>query len=86
MWKKLFELFRCQVFLARDVQENKETIARLRQEFDELSELVLRLQFEIQSVREEERHEREKSLLKIENALLRFEKLLPPSGDARKRK
>jgi hypothetical protein len=55
MWKKLFDLFRGQVFLARDVQENKESIARLRQGFDELSELVIKLQFEIQSVREEER-------------------------------
>ena len=31
MWKKLFDLFRGQVFLARDVQENKESIARLRE-------------------------------------------------------
>lgn len=86
MWKKLLELFRVQVFLARDVQENKEKIARLRQEFDDLSGLVVRLQFEVQSLREEERHEREKLLLKIENALLRFEKLLPPPADTRKRK
>ena len=74
MWKKLFDLFRGQVFLARDVQENKESIARLRQGFDELSELVIKLQFEIQSVREEDRHEREKLLLKMENVLLRFER------------
>ena len=40
LWKKLLELFRAQVFLARDVQENKEKIARLRQEFDDLSGLV----------------------------------------------
>jgi FtsZ-binding cell division protein ZapB len=83
MWKKLFELFRGQVFLARDVQENKETIACLRHELDELSELVVKLQFEIQSLREEDRHEREKNLLKIENALLRFEKLLPPASDTK---
>ncbi len=86
MWKKLLELFRAQVFLARDVQENKEKIARLRQEFDDLSGLVVRLQFEIQLIREEERHEREKLLLKMENVLLRFEKLLPPPADTRKRK
>ena len=86
MWKKLFDLFRGQVFLARDVQENKETIARLRHEFDELSDLVVKLQFEIQSVREEERHEREKLVLRMENALLRFERLLPPASESKKRK
>jgi len=79
MWKKLLELFRAQVFLARDVQENKEKIARLRQEFDDLSGLVVRLQFEIQSLREEERHEREKLMLRLENALLKFERQLPPA-------
>ncbi len=86
MWKKLLELFRAQVFLARDVQENKEKISRLRQEVDELSDLVIRLQFEIQSVRQEERHEREKLALRMENSPLRFERLLPPSTDVKKRK
>ena len=77
MWKKLLELFRAQVFLARDVQENKEKIARLRQEFDELSGLVVRLQFEIQSLREEQRHERETLMLCLENVLFKFERQLP---------
>jgi hypothetical protein len=39
----------------------------------------------MRSLREEERHEREKLVLKMENALLRMEKLLPPS-DSKKRK
>ena len=86
MWKKLLELLRAQVFLARDLQENKEKIRRLRQEFDELSELVLRLQFEIQRVREEDRHEREKMMLRIENALLRLEHQLPPTKDPKRLK
>jgi len=86
MWKKLLELFRAQVFLARDVQENKEKIARLRQEFDELSGLVVRLQFEIQSLREEERHEREKLMLRLENALLKFERQLSSGKEPRKLK
>ena len=90
MWKKLLELFRGQVFLARDVQENKENLARLRQEFDELSGLVQRLQYElsgeIRSLREEERHEREKLVLRLENALLRFERQLPSPKDGKKLK
>ena len=90
MWKKLLELFRSQVFLARDVQENKENVARLRQEFDELSDLVERLQYElggeIRGLREEERHEREKLVLRLENALLKFERHLPPPKDGKKLK
>ena len=86
MWKKLLELFRAQVFLSRDVQENKEKIARLRQEFDDLSGLVVRLQFEIQSLREEQRHERETLMLRLENALLKFERQLPPAKEPKKLK
>lgn len=84
MLKKLLELFRGQVFLAKDVQDNKESIARLRQEFDELSDLVMRLQYEVRSLREEERHEREKLVLSVENALLKFERRLPPAKGSKK--
>lgn len=86
MLKKLLELFRGQVFLAKDVQDNKESIARLRQEFDELSDLVVRLQYEVRGLREEERHEREKFVLSIENALLKFERRLPPAKGPKKLK
>jgi uncharacterized protein YoxC len=86
MLKKLLELFRGQVFLAKDVQDNKESIARLPQEFDELSDLVMRLQYEVRSLREEERHEREKLVLSIENALLKFERRLPPAKGSKKLK
>ena len=84
MWKKLPELFRTHVFLARDVLENKEKIARLRQEFDELTDLVVRLQYEIRGLREEERLEREKLALQPENALLKFERQLPPVKEPKK--
>lgn len=53
---------------------------------DELAELVKNIQFEVQSLRESERHEREKTLLKLENALLKVERQLPPSKDSRKGK
>ena len=90
MWKKLLELFRGQLFLARDVQENKENLARLRREFDDLSDLVMRLQYElraeIRSLREEEKHEREKLVLRLENALLKFERQLPPPKETKKLK
>ena len=86
MLRKLLEFVRAQVFLARDVQENKERIARLRHEFDDLTDLVVRLQFEIKGLREEGRHENEKVLLKIENALLKFDKRLPSAKTSRRAK
>ena len=85
MWKKLLELLRTQVFLARDLQENRENIAKLRETVDELSSLMIKLQFEIEAIRQEDRHEREKMLLKMENTLLRFERLLPPSLPKRRK-
>ncbi len=86
MLKKLLELFRGQVFLARDVQQNKEDIANLRKEFDALTDVVTRLQYEIQSLREENRHEREKIMLKLENALLKSERQLPAPKPPKKLK
>jgi hypothetical protein len=44
------------------------------------------LQFEIQSLREEERHEREKLMLRLENALLKFERQLSPAKEPKKLK
>ena len=65
-------------------RKTKEKIASLRQEFDDLADLVVRLQYEIQGLREEDRHEREKALLKIENALLKFERQLPSAKDPKR--
>jgi hypothetical protein len=86
MLKKLLELFHAQVFLARDVQENKDNIAKLRAEFDELVDLVRSVQFDLKQLREEDRHEREKAMLKIENVLLKFERQLPPAKELKNRK
>lgn len=70
---------------ARDTRANKEAIVDLRREVDELALAVERISFELRSLKEGERHEREKFMLKMENALLRIEHLLPPS-DSRKKK
>ena len=71
---------------ARDTRSNKEAIAQLRKEFDELTKAVERISFQLRGLREEERLEREKLVLQIENALLRMEKRLPSSPDVKKRK
>jgi hypothetical protein len=71
---------------ARDTRANKEAITDLRKELDELARTMARFSFELRSLREEERHEREKLVLRVENALLRIERLLPPPADTKKRK
>jgi hypothetical protein len=76
--KQLFELVRQALFLLRDVQQNKEDIAKLRRELDETHDAVRALAFELERVAERESHERERLALKLETILLRFERRLPP--------
>jgi hypothetical protein len=85
MWKKLLEYFRTYLFLAHDVQQNRKDIIELQGGVRDLTELVKALQYEIRSLREEMAYDREMQALRLENAFLKFERLLPPPG-RRKRK
>ena len=86
MLKQAIELVYQVVFLLRDVQQNKEDIAALRKELHETSEAVRELVVELRSLRDEDRHEREKLVLRLENMLLKSERQLPSPKDARKLK
>ena len=46
----------------------------------------LGIRAEVQRNKETEQHEREKLVLRLENALLRFERLLPPAKAQKRRK
>lgn len=48
------------------------------------NEAVRQLAFELERIKERERHEREKFMLKIENALLRYERALPSAKESKK--
>ena len=72
--------------MLRDVEQNKEEIAKLRRELDETNSAVLQLAHEMQRISEREIHQREKLELRLENALLRFERLLPSAKPLKKRK
>ncbi len=74
------------LFLLRDVEQNKNDLAALKEQLAETNQVLRALAYEIQRVSEHERHEREKFMLKVENLLLRQERLLPPSKDPRKQK
>lgn len=85
MLQRIFEWFRSLLFLSRDVQTNTRDIAELRQELDRLSDTVAQLQSQMQRGFENEQHEREKFMLRVENALLRFDRSLPaPASKKRK--
>ena len=85
MWKQFAEYVLSFLNLARDTHANTAAIQALRQETDDLAATVEKLSFEIRATSERERHEREKFMLRVENALLRFERSLA-EGKSRKRK
>ena len=74
------------LLLLRDVEQNKQDIATLKEQMAETNQLVRQLAFEIQRTSEREQHEREKFALKIDNVLLRFERQLPPGKEPKKLK
>lgn len=85
MLPRLFELFRSLLFLVRDVEKDKSDIADLQREVKELSDELVQLRADMQRGFANERHEREKFLLRVENALLRFERSLPPARSKKRR-
>jgi len=85
MFKQLYELAKQLLGLAQDMRQNKTEIKELRQELRELSSAVQTLAHEIHRVSENDAHEREKLVLRLENQLLRHERLLP-SGKPRTQK
>jgi TolA-binding protein len=80
MFKQLVEVTRQALFLLRDVEQNKQDIATLKEQLAETNKAVTQLAHELQRSRE-----REKLLLRLDNALLRFERMLP-AARSKKRK
>ena len=68
------------------MQQNREDIEELRRELQQTNALLIDLAHKVERLSERERLEREKFELKVENALLRFERLLPPAKESRKQK
>ncbi|MBX3289356.1 MAG: hypothetical protein KF855_08410 [Acidobacteria bacterium] len=66
MWEKLFQGLKDLVFVLELSRRNSEEIKELKKRNDEIMLYVERLAFEIQRVRENEAHERDKILLKLD--------------------
>jgi len=77
MLKSLLEIMKQLLGLAKDTQDNKDSIKALQARLDTTAETLQRVIFELQRLKENEAHEREKVGLRLENVLLRSERLLP---------
>ena len=77
MWKQLTEWLTQMIVLARETQRNSDDIKQMRREIDELARAIERLAYEVRRGQDEEKHEREKLALRLENELLKFERRLP---------
>lgn len=76
MWKQFYEWVKWLVLLAQEVRRNRADIKELQNQFEELTAVVQELVFEVRRNKENEAHEREKLVLKLENAMLKFERRL----------
>ncbi len=76
MWKQIYESLKQLVLLSEQTRENRREIKAVRQELRDLTAVVERLAHEMRRASENQAHEREKLELRLENALLRFERRL----------
>ncbi len=79
MLKQLYELASKLFSLTRDTQDNRAQIKVLQRDLETLTTVVRQLTFELRRVDENQTHEREKLVLRMENTMLRS-KLALPSG------
>ncbi|MEO0248544.1 MAG: hypothetical protein ABIN58_03160 [candidate division WOR-3 bacterium] len=82
MWKSLHEFAKQILNLTHRTEQNQQEIAELRQQLkevasavEEIKDTVQRLIYELRPASENERHEREKLMLRLENELLAWEVL-----------
>jgi len=77
MWKQIFRMATKLLTLTQETERNKTEIKELRKELRELSSLVAGMAHELRRSNENEAHEREKLVLRLQNEMLRFERRLP---------
>ncbi len=77
MWEKIWDLLSKVATLTKDTDRNSQEIKEIRADIRDIYSKLERLAYEIQKTREEDRHEREKWALRLENELLKFERRLP---------
>ena len=71
MLKSLFEITKQLLGLAKDTQENKDNIKSVQTRLETVTETLKQVIFELQRLKENEAHEREKMGLRVENAFVK---------------
>lgn len=83
MLRSIFEIIKQLAGLSKDTQENREKLAEVHDNVEHLSDRLTHVVFEVERLKDNEAHEREKMGLRLENFLLRSgQNLLPaPASD-----
>ena len=79
MFKSLFELTTQLLGLAKDTKDNKDSIKAVQARLETVTDTLKQVIYELQRLKENEAHEREKMSLRLENVQLRSERSLPPA-------
>jgi chromosome segregation ATPase len=79
MWQQLFNMAKRLMLLVEETGRNRADIEELQRQVREMATAIEQLRHEIHRVSEKDEHEREKLVLLLENALLKFERRLPPA-------
>jgi FtsZ-binding cell division protein ZapB len=79
MWKQFFDLFRQVLTVTEDTQRNRLEIKELREQHNALTIFVHKLAAKVEHLDSNNKHEQEKIVLQLQNALLKFEQRLPPA-------
>ena len=72
MFEKFLQAIRDPAYFSEQARRNSDELKDLRTKHEETALAVQRLAFEIQRIKENEAHEREKLTLRVENALLKI--------------
>jgi cell division septum initiation protein DivIVA len=81
MWRDIAATLKAVITLAEELKQNREEIKDLRQDLEELTQAVADLSAKVKAAEGIKATEQENILLRVQNALLLFEKRLPPPKD-----
>jgi hypothetical protein len=74
MWQKIYEFGKQLLTLKSQVEKNTQDLKELRQDLKNLTAAVQKLVYVVNRNSENDSHEREKLILRLENALLKVER------------
>jgi hypothetical protein len=76
MWKQFYEWAKWLFLFAQEMRKIRADVNEIQRELEQLTATVRDLAYEVRRNKENETHEREKLILKLDNAFLRFERRL----------